>query len=81
MRSHVQFLNVPGFVTGPFLMKGGNDMAEEIMNQAMQEEEAEVCSNCGNIYRIELLKEGEDWNDFGYRYCPFCGLFIDLHAR
>ncbi|MCJ7776643.1 MAG: hypothetical protein MUP08_09685 [Desulfobulbaceae bacterium] len=55
-------------------------MAEEIMNQAMQEEEAEVCSNCGNIYRIELLKEGEDWNDFGYRYCPFCGLFIDLHA-
>jgi len=38
----VQFLNVPGFVTGPFLMKGGNDMAEEIMNQAMQEGEAEV---------------------------------------
>jgi hypothetical protein len=61
-------------------MKGGNDMAEEIMNQAMQEEEAEVCSTCGNVYRIELLKEGEDWNDFGYRSCPFCGLFIDLYA-
>ena len=55
-------------------------MAEEIMNQAMQEEEAEVCSSCGNIYRIELLKTGEDWNDFGYRYCPFCGLLIDLYA-
>ena len=56
-------------------------MAEEIMNKAMQEEEAEVCSTCGNIYRIELLKEGEDWNDFGYRHCPFCGLVTDEYAN
>ncbi|MCG2775232.1 MAG: hypothetical protein L6406_06060 [Desulfobacterales bacterium] len=56
-------------------------MAEEIMNKAMQEEEAEVCSTCGNIYRIELLKEGEDWNDFGYRHCPFCGLITDEYAN
>ena len=55
-------------------------MAEEIMNQAMQEEEAEVCSSCGNIYRIELLKEGDDWNDFCYRHCPFCGMLIDEYA-
>ena len=55
-------------------------MAEEMMNHAMQEEEAEVCSSCGYIYRIELLKEGEDWNDFGYRHCPFCGLLIDQYA-
>ena len=68
------------FCNRPFFLKGGNYMAEEIMNQEMQEEEAEVCSSCGNIYRIELLKEGEDWNDFGYRHCPFCGLFIDLYA-
>ena len=75
-----EFLNVPGFVPGHFLTKGGDDMAEEIMNKAMQEEEAEVCSGCGNIYRIELLKESEDWNDFGYRHCPFCGMLIDLYA-
>ena len=56
-------------------------MAEEMMNQEMQEEEAEVCSSCGNIYRIELLKEGEDWNDFGYRHCPFCGLVTDEYAN
>ena len=56
-------------------------MAEEMMNKAMQEEEAEVCSSCGNIYRIELLKEGEDWNDFGYRHCPFCGLITDEYAN
>ena len=73
-------MKVPGFVTGSFLMKGVNDMAEEITNQTITDQEVETCSNCGNIYRIELLKEGEDWNDFGYRYCPFCGLFIDLHA-
>ena len=39
-----------------------------------QESEAEVCGNCGNVYRIEWLKEGDDYNDFGQRYCPFCGL-------
>jgi len=73
-------LDRAGFCNRLLFLKGGNYMAEEIMNQEMQEEEAEVCSSCGNIYRIELLKEGEDWNDFGYRHCPFCGLFIDLYA-
>ena len=77
---YVEFINVPGFTTGPFLMKGGNHMAEKTMQQAMHEEEAEVCSSCGNIYRIELLKEAEDYNDFGYRYCPFCGLLNDLYV-
>jgi hypothetical protein len=37
------------------------------------ETEREICENCGNIYRIERLKEGDDYNDFGQRYCPFCG--------
>jgi len=35
--------------------------------------EGEICDNCGNVYRIERLKEGKDYNDFGQRYCPFCG--------
>lgn len=34
-----------------------------------------ICPNCGNVYRIERLKEGDDYNDFGQQYCPFCGLF------
>ena len=37
------------------------------------EREGEICENCGNIYRIERLKEGDDYNDFGQRSCPFCG--------
>lgn len=43
----------------------------------IDDEEAEVCQNCGNIYKIVWLKKGNDYNDFGYRYCPFCGLLID----
>ena len=56
-------------------------MSVETVNQAMQEDDAEICPNCGNVYRIELLKGGEDWNDFGYRHCPFCGLVIDEYAQ
>ena len=77
---YAEFLSAPDLATGHFLMKGGNHMAEKIMKQAMTEEEAEVCIGCGNVYRVELLKTDEDYNDFGYRYCPFCGMLIDLYA-
>ena len=62
-------------------MKGENDMAEEIMNQTMTDQEAETCSNCGNVYKVELLKQGDGYNDFGYRHCPFCGLVTDEYAN
>lgn len=39
-----------------------------------EEDGAETCENCGNTYKVERLKRGEDYNDFGERYCPFCGL-------
>jgi len=35
------------------------------------------CDSCGNTYQITLIKEGEDYNDFGFRYCPFCGSMFD----
>ena len=41
---------------------------------AMLEEDAEICQNCGNVFRLVLLKTGDDYNDFGDRHCPFCGL-------
>jgi len=56
-------------------------MGEADMKHAMQEEEAEVCPFCGNVYKIVWLKEGDDYNDFGYRHCPFCGLVIDEYAE
>ena len=27
--------------------------------------------------KLSGLKEGADYNDFGYRYCPFCGAMFD----
>ena len=51
--------------------KGSNFSA---MVRAMLEEDAEICKNCGNIFRVVWLKTGEDYNDFGDRHCPFCGL-------
>lgn len=43
-------------------------------------DETETCPLCGNTYRVELVKESDNWNDFGYRYCPFCGDMTDLYA-
>lgn len=45
----------------------------QMMEAAISDETAIVCRGCGNIYRNIWLKPGEDWNDFGFRYCPFCG--------
>ena len=56
-------------------------MAKEMMNQTMTDQEVEICSNCGNVYKVELLKYGDDYNDFGYRHCPFCGLVTDEYAN
>jgi len=54
------------------------DMEKELQDEDL--EDSTICDICGNVYRVELLKEGEDWNDFGYSYCPFCGEMTDDHA-
>ena len=51
------------------------------LEQKLYNEEIEVCPNCGNIYKIYHLKEGDDWNDFGTRHCPYCGLIMDEYAH
>ena len=37
----------------------------------------DVCQNCGNAYVLIWLRHGEDYNDFGLRHCPFCGLLTE----
>ncbi len=37
-------------------------------------QEAEVCESCGNVYKVLQIKEGDDFNDFGMRHCPYCGM-------
>jgi len=31
------------------------------------------CENCENVFIIFWVEESKKWNDFGKRYCPFCG--------
>jgi len=38
-----------------------------------------TCPNCENTYTLTHIQTGSDWNDFGYRYCPYCGDMSDLH--
>ena len=52
-----------------------------LMEQATPDQEAEVCQHCGNIYKVVWIKEGDDYNDFGMRHCPFCGLLTDEYAH
>ena len=52
-------------------------MSESILMKEIMLEDVEVCESCGNVYKVKLLKPGDDWNDFGYRHCPFCGLVTD----
>jgi hypothetical protein len=37
------------------------------------------CEACGNEYEVRVLKEGEDYNDFGIICCLFCGQQIKLY--
>jgi len=47
------------------------------MKDAMLDDRVEICQRCTNIYTIIWLKPGDDYNDFGLRHCPFCGLLTD----
>ena len=37
------------------------------------------CEACGNEYEVRVLKEGEDFNDFGIICCLFCGQQMKLY--
>ena len=44
---------------------------------AMSGDIVEQCQRCANQYILIWLSPGDDYNDFGDRYCPFCGLQTD----
>ena len=45
--------------------------------EPMSGDKIEVCQRCGNTYILIWLEEGDNYNDFAFRYCPFCGLMTD----
>ena len=40
-------------------------------------DDVETCQSCGNVYLIIWLEQSQNYNDFGLRHCPFCGLVVD----
>ena len=57
-------------------MKGVTQIKERT-NQSDAGSLIETCQRCTNQYALVRLKESDDYNDFGDRYCPFCGLHTD----
>ena len=53
----------------------------QMMEAAFADETAIICRKCGNVYRNIWLKVGDDWNDFGVRYCIFCGALTEEFAH
>ena len=35
------------------------------LDEAISQDNVDVCQNCGNIYTLIWLKHGDDYNDFG----------------
>ena len=48
-------------------------MAKPTEKWIYNEDQADICGSCGNAYQILHLKPSDNYNDFGYRHCPFCG--------
>ena len=47
------------------------------VKEAMSGEKIQICQKCKNQYILIWLKQSEDYNDFGLRHCPYCGLLTD----
>ena len=53
----------------------------QMMEDAFMDEPIDTCKNCRNVYKDLWLKVGGGWNDFGFRYCPFCGTETEEFAH
>ena len=47
------------------------------LNKLKSTKSVQTCQMCGNSYILIWIKEGDDFNDFGLKHCPFCGLVTD----
>ena len=52
-------------------------ITERQNKDAIITDEVLTCQSCSNTYLIVWLKQGQDYNDFSIRHCPFCGLLTD----
>ena len=47
-------------------------------NHLSVEHSIETCPRCRNEYIVVWIKEAENFNDFGDRFCPFCGVMTEV---
>ena len=50
---------------------------ERQIEKEISQDRVGVCKRCNNAYFIIWVKHSRDYNDFGLRHCPFCGLLTD----
>lgn len=50
---------------------------QTISNQGCAGSMVQICQRCANQFALVWIAEGDDFNDFGDRFCPFCGLHTD----
>jgi DNA repair protein RadC len=62
------------FLEKKILKPAPSSETQRIRERAKEQEERITCKLCGNTYEIRWIEEGDEFNDFGQRYCPFCGL-------
>jgi len=46
---------------------------QRLIDQALEDLETCTCRKCGTVYQIRFLGPGENYNDFGIWFCPYCG--------
>ncbi len=46
---------------------------KKLMSQTIGETDTCNCQACETTYQIRFLKPGENYNDFGIWFCPYCG--------
>ena len=51
------------------------------MKNAFKENKINECKSCKNMYRNIWMKVGDDWNVFGFRFCPFCSAVTEDFAH
>ncbi|MCX5909054.1 MAG: hypothetical protein NTY64_18250, partial [Deltaproteobacteria bacterium] len=62
------------FLEKRILKSASPSETQRISERTKEGEEKVTCDHCGNTNEIRWIEEGIEFNDFGQRYCPFCGL-------
>ncbi|CAB1065546.1 hypothetical protein D1BOALGB6SA_10343 [Olavius sp. associated proteobacterium Delta 1] len=55
----------------------GKNAIQTLVEHGPFQLETKECPRCRCVWLQAFVREGTDWNDFGIRHCPYCGLARD----